>query len=1638
MNTRSNRLLRHYGTKITRLNVSHAFVASLALLGFLSIQAAPVISEFMAENERTLVDQDGEYSDWIEIHNPDATAVDLQGWYLTDDATRLNGWAFPSFSLAPGSRLVVFASGKNLLASGKPFHTNFRLDSEGEYLALVRPDAKTVVSEFVPRYPKQYADLSFGLPPESVTRDLLASATLEVKVPTVGKELENNWQLPTFQTNAEWTIGGGLGFGYDTTLGGGDAGDLARKGSATQSTSLAGYPASLALDGNPDTFTHTDGGDNQSAWTLDLGKEYDLARVLLKNRVSCCASRLRDITVVLLAADRTTVRFRSSLLNPENSLDSPTSLEVDLFELNVGTVTARYVRVERTPDPDLSGSNGQGNADEDNVLSLSEVEVYGSDSVSYADLIRTDLTNLMRGVSATVGVRIRFAIVAPQPTEPLTLRVRYDDGFVAWLNGTRIAEANAPELLVATARATAPHPDDEALQFKTWSVPANLLVAGTNVLAIEGLNFSATDEDFLVDAELISDQFVQPTPVYFSKATPAQANSGPWFFGRVNEPRFSTRRGFYEQPFQLTLTNATEGATMVYTLDGSEPTQSRGTTYQGPISIQTTTVVRSRAIRPDYQSSDVVTHSYVFLKSVIQQPSSPVGFPARWAGVVADYAMDPTITTSPAYASRMEQAMRSVPSVMFSTDVDNLFGSTRGIYANPESGGTSWERPVAMEWINPDGTSEFQVGAGLRIQGGYFRNRNVTQKHSLRVVFKNEYGTGRLREDLFGAFGAAREFDTLVLRAGANDGYAWDAAKDTEQFLRDEFGRRLFREMGQISGHGRFVHVYLNGLYWGMYNLCERPNEDFSATYFGGAPEEWDSVNAGDVKSGSLNAWNQLLQGTRQTMNLPAFQRLQGLDVNGARDPSVPVLLDLPNYIDYMLLNIWGGNWDWPNKNFWFGRRRTPDSTGFKFYLWDFENTMGNDRGRSPLTAVAPRSGVASSWVGEPHARLRPFSEYKLRFADHVQRHFFGNGPLTPAALVTRYRLLAEDTESAVLAETARWGDDNHRPPQDLTDWRRERDWMLNTYLPQRTAVVLAQLRNAGLYPLLAAPTVTPNEGSIAANSPIQLRTSARWIYYTLDGSDPRLPGGAPNPTAQKVEFGGDGGTQPVNPVLVPTDARWRYLDDGTNPGNTWYATDFNDATWKSGNAELGYGDGDETTAVSFVDTDAAAAGDQKNATTYFRSTFNVADPSVFASFNLEVRYDDSVAVYLNGNELHRSDNLPGNAGYQTFATADRGDNSVDSRSGLAASLLQVGVNVIAAEVHQRSAGSSDISFALSLTGISKGGGNPQDTWNIAPAFSLAAATQLRARSWNGTEWSPVSEARFTISTVLPDAANLVISEIAYRPPDASSPAEIAVSADRDDFEFLELMNIALQALDLSRVTILGGLQFQFAPGTTLVAGGRIVIVKNRAAFEARFGKALLIAGEYAGRLSNTSDRLRLIAADGTVIREVPFRNEPPWPVGVGKTVFSLSLIRPESNPNPELPASWRPSIQPQGSPGSTDALAFSGLPDADANGNRRPDIVDYALGVSTGLRASLQPNADGTSTLRLELVKARGADQADVRIEVAEAIEGPWTELSDKLDFVGEFDRGVRQVLWQFESRQPVAGDDATWVRLVIVPKVP
>ncbi len=128
-----------------------------------SAHALPKLSEFMADNVSTLSDEDGAFSDWIEIANPDASPVSLSGYHLTDDAANLTKWSFPAVTIPANGYLVVFASNKNRTDPASELHTNFRLSASGEYLGLVAPDGTTVVNDFAPVFPPQFPNKSFGL-----------------------------------------------------------------------------------------------------------------------------------------------------------------------------------------------------------------------------------------------------------------------------------------------------------------------------------------------------------------------------------------------------------------------------------------------------------------------------------------------------------------------------------------------------------------------------------------------------------------------------------------------------------------------------------------------------------------------------------------------------------------------------------------------------------------------------------------------------------------------------------------------------------------------------------------------------------------------------------------------------------------------------------------------------------------------------------------------------------------------------------------------------------------------------------------------------------------------------------------------------------------------------------------------------------------------------------------------------------------------------------------------------------------------------------------------------------------------------------------------------------------------------------
>ncbi|MFO1498269.1 MAG: lamin tail domain-containing protein [Verrucomicrobiota bacterium] len=302
----------------------------------------------------------------------------------------------------------------------------------------------------------------------------------------------------------------------------------------------------------------------------------------------------------------------------------------------------------------------------------------------------------------------------------------------------------------------------------------------------------------------------QGSAYYFTRPSPAAANSSG-FVGLVADTKFSHDRGFYEAPFELKITTETPDAIIYYTTNGKPPNATNGVVYTGPMQISATTVLRAAAFRSGYLPSKPDTQTYLFLDDIIHQSSdgrAPAGWPTSWGGNTVDYGMDPDVVNNPRYSATIKQDLQTIPSVSMVLDLNDLFSSSRGIYANPGQDGINWERPGSIELIYPDGRQGFQVNAGVRIRGGYSRSTG-NPKHAFRLFFREEYGDAKLRFPLFGDAGTDT-FDSIDLRTFQN--YSWSFEGDSRGvFIRDVFSRDAQLAMGYQGERGDYCHLYING-----------------------------------------------------------------------------------------------------------------------------------------------------------------------------------------------------------------------------------------------------------------------------------------------------------------------------------------------------------------------------------------------------------------------------------------------------------------------------------------------------------------------------------------------------------------------------------------------------------------------------------------------------------------------------------------------------------------------------------------------------------------------------------------------------------------------------------------------------------
>jgi hypothetical protein len=700
---------------------------------------------------------------------------------------------------------------------------------------------------------------------------------------------------------------------------------------------------------------------------------------------------------------------------------------------------------------------------------------------------------------------------------------------------------------------------DDASNLRQWAFPSAVIppdgyiwvyASGKNYTASQpyhtNFTLSVADEYLALvkpDGTTVTSQFSPAYPQqrpdfsygpggYYATPTPGKANTAPPVTGGfVNDTKFDHDRGFYDAAFDLVISTATVGATIRYTTDGSVPTATTGTVYSGPIHVARTTVLRAAAYKDGCLPSNVDTVTYLFLADVVTQ-TRPAGYPATWNGDPggSDYDMDPEVVAL--YSSTvMRNALKAVPTLSIVMNKDDMFGA-RGLYQFPDSRGIEWERSASVELINPDGSEGFQIDAGIQMQGGAAREPGKTSKHPMALRFKGDYGDEQLVYPFFGD-SATDRFDAITLRAGFNNSWThWDGSQRSRaQYVRDEFAHNLQLAMGDPSPHNTYVHLYINGIYWGLYNPAERPDEAFAAEYFGGSRADWDVIHGGDLgtvaEAGDMVAWNAM-HAIANDAGRTADQKFQ----------DIQAYLDVNNLIDYMILNFYLGTTDWDQHN-WYAARRRAAGAGFKFFSWDAERCVENVDANS--TGI--RNNLCPTNL---HQALMGSAEYKLRFADRVQKFFFNDGPLTAANAAAAWNDLSTQLDrqtnpadpqtlfSAVVAESARWGDNrrDHRAEGGAALYTREgfwvpqRTWVTGTFLPQRsnkmikidpaTGAISGQFYNIGAYPNLGPASFSQQGGTIPPGG-LDLTMTARTgtIYYTTDGTDPRRAGGDVAPGAQ-------------------------------------------------------------------------------------------------------------------------------------------------------------------------------------------------------------------------------------------------------------------------------------------------------------------------------------------------------------------------------------------------------------------------------------------------------------------------------------------------------------------------------------------
>jgi hypothetical protein len=615
--------------------------------------------------------------------------------------------------------------------------------------------------------------------------------------------------------------------------------------------------------------------------------------------------------------------------------------------------------------------------------------------------------------------------------------------------------------------------------------------------------------------------------------------------------------------------------------------------------------------------------------------------------------------------------------------------------------------------------------------------------------------------------------------------------------------------------------------------------------------------------------------------------------------------VDIDNLIDYMLCYIYVADPDGPvaggiPNNYYAMYNRNSDQ-GFIFFRHDAEHSlMSNYDVTFPTTIGQEFRHFNPRWL---HQKLTNHPEYCLHLYDRVYKHFFNNGVLTPQACRDRFLERKQQLEDAVIAESARWGDTYSAIPRTKDDdWQVEVDWVLNYFFPNRTDIVLEQLRDKKLYPLFDPPIFNLTSGIVPKGTSLTMNAVEGTVYYTVDGNDTHV-----SATMQKAS----------QTILVARNSPKRVLVPTMSISNSWrYVVKFNDTTWQLCNASpgsIGYDLG--STYKDDISFDVQNQMYTKNSTCMIRVPFQVTADQLkdFNYLTLRVQYNDGIAVYLNKTSAIVSRNYSGTLVYNSHANAVHDGKfieSIDITSYLPN--LIAGQNLLGIQALNISPDDSTFFISVELvagnTMISSGPISPSAITYSGP-ITIDHTTKVRARVYKDDQWSALNE----VFVWVPEGnENLKITELQYHPLGEEG-------VDEKEFEFIELKNIGVAPLDISGMTFTQGIEYTFPSGTIINSGAYLVLASNDSAFEARYHFAPF--AKYSGQLSNAGETIVLQTSTGDTVTAFTYSDEYPWPKSSDGLGYSLIRKPDRLYKDPNDPDSWCASSIIHGKPGADDEV---------------------------------------------------------------------------------------------------------------------